>query len=158
MMDWYLALKFLHILSSAILFGTGLGTAYYFWTAHLSGDPRVIATVGRRVIRADWMFTGTSGVVQPVTGYLLAQQLGVSLAEPWLAAALALYVFAFLCWAPVVWLQIRATQLAAEAAESGAALPPRYRALMRRWFALGWPAFTALIVIFWLMVAKPALW
>lgn len=158
MVDWYLALKFLHILSSAILFGTGLGTAYYFWTAHRSGDPRVIATVGRRVILADWMFTGASGVVQPVTGYLLARQLGVSLAEPWLAAALALYALAFVCWAPVVWLQIRATRLAAEAAESGTALPPRYRALMRRWFALGWPAFAALIVIFWLMAAKPALW
>jgi len=102
--------------------------------------------------------TGASGVVQPVTGHLLAQQLGLSLSGPWLATALGLYALAFLCWAPVVWLQIRATQLAAQAAQSGAALPPRYHALMRRWFALGWPAFAALIVIFWLMVAKPALW
>jgi uncharacterized membrane protein len=157
-MDWYFALKFIHVLSSTILFGTGLGTAYYFWTAHLTGDPRVIASVGRRVILADWMFTGTSGVVQPLTGMLLARELGLSLGESWLTAAFVLYVLAFACWAPVVWLQIQATHLAAEAARSGEALPARYHALMRRWFLLGWPAFIALIVTFSLMIAKPALW
>lgn len=157
-MDWYFVLKFVHILSSTILFGTGLGTAYYFWTAHLTGDPRVIASVGRRVILADWMFTATSGVVQPLTGILLAQELGLSLDESWLAAAFVLYVLAFACWAPVVWLQIQATHLAAEATRSGERLPARYHEVMRRWFLLGWPAFIALIVTFGLMIAKPALW
>lgn len=157
-MDWYLALKLIHILSSTILFGTGLGTAYYFWTAHLSGDPRIIASVGRRVILADWAFTATSGVVQPVTGVLLARELGMPLGQSWLCAAFALYVLAFVCWAPVVRFQIQATHLAAVAMRTGQPLPAQYHAIMRRWFLLGWPAFVALIIIFGLMVAKPTLW
>ena len=35
-------------------------------------------------------------------------------------------------------------------------LPPRYRAYMKVWFGLGWPAFIAVIAIFFLMVFKPA--
>lgn len=157
-MDWYLGLKLVHVLSSTILFGTGLGTAYYFWTAHLSGDPRIIASVGRRVILADWAFTGTSGVVQPLSGLLLARELGLSLGESWLVAAFGLYALAFSCWVPVVRLQIQATSLAVEAARTGTALPTHYHAIMLRWFWLGWPAFIALIVTFGLMIAKPALW
>jgi uncharacterized membrane protein len=157
-MDWYLILKLVHVLSSTILFGTGLGTAYYFWTAHLSGDPRIIASVGRRVIVADWVFTGTSGFAQPLTGLLLVRELGLSLDESWLVAAFALYVLAFSCWAPVVGLQIQATRLAEEAVRTGAPLPARYHAFMRRWFLLGWPAFVALVIIFGLMIAKPELW
>ncbi|HSE74969.1 MAG TPA: DUF2269 domain-containing protein [Dongiaceae bacterium] len=157
-MDSYLTLKLIHILSSTILFGTGLGTAYYFWTAHLSGDPRIIASVGRRVIVADWAFTATSGVVQPVTGALLARELGLPLGQSWLCAAFALYVLAFVCWVPVVKFQIQATHLAAAAARTGQPLPARYHVIMRRWFLLGWPAFGALIIIFVLMIAKPTLW
>jgi uncharacterized membrane protein len=157
-MSWYFTLKLIHTLSSTILFGTGLGTAYYFWTAHLSRDPRIIASVGRRVIVADWVFTGTSGLVQPLTGLLLARELGLSLDESWLVAAFALYVLAFSCWAPVVGLQIQATRLAEESVRTGEPLPAPYHALMRRWFLLGWPAFIALVIIIGLMIAKPVLW
>ena len=34
-------------------------------------------------------------------------------------------------------------------------LPPRYHALARLWFWLGWPAFLWMLMIFWLMIAKP---
>ncbi|MBL8674590.1 MAG: DUF2269 family protein, partial [Rhodospirillales bacterium] len=69
------------------------------------------------------------------------------------------YALAFACWAPVVVLQIRARDLAAAAAAAASApLPPEYHRVMRRWFALGWPAFLALVVVYWLMVAKPILW
>jgi uncharacterized membrane protein len=157
-MDLYATLKWLHILSSTLLFGTGLGTAWYFWTAHRGGNARVIAAVGRQVVRADWLFTATAGVAQPVTGGLLVWHLGYDPLEPWLVASYALYGLAFLCWAPVVALQIRATRLAALAAEQGSPLPESYHRLLRIWFRLGWPAFAALLAIFWLMVAKPALW
>jgi uncharacterized membrane protein len=73
-------------------------------------------------------------------------------------ASYALYALAFLCWAPVVRLQIRARDLAAAAAARGAPLDARYRACMRLWFALGWPAFLALVAIFALMIARPTLW
>jgi uncharacterized membrane protein len=158
MMTWYDALKISHVISSTLLFGTGLGTAYYFWTACLSGDAHVIATVGRRVIAADWIFTGGSGIVQPVTGVLLARELGLSLSESWIVAAFALYALALACWAPVVWIQIEATRLASAAAMSATPLDLRFHRLMRLWFVLGWPAFFALIATFGLMIAKPALW
>jgi uncharacterized membrane protein len=157
-MDGYLVLKCVHILSSTVLFGFGAGTAYYFWSAHRTGDARMISRVGRMVVRADWIFTGTSGVVQPASGVLLAMAAGYSLDESWLIVTYGLYVLAFACWAPVVWLQIRATELATEAAEASAALPPAYGLAMRWWFALGWPAFLALVGVYWLMVAKPELW
>jgi uncharacterized membrane protein len=107
------------------------------------------------VVRADGIFTGTSGVVQPVSGIMPARLAGWPPAEPWLVAAYALYLVAFACRAPVVWLQIRARNLARKAAESGSPLGPDYYRVMRLWVLLGWPAFLSLIAVFWLMIAKP---
>lgn len=157
-MEAYFLLKWVHILSSTVLFGFGAGTAWYFWNAHLSGDANTVAKVGRMVVRADWIFTGGSGLVQPISGILLAQAAGYSLTESWLVAAYALYALAFACWAPVAWLQIRATQLAEQAAAQGTALGADYRRVMRWWFVLGWPAFLGLTATFWLMITRPQLW
>ena len=157
-MEWFPLIKWVHVLSSTILFGFGAGTAWYLWNAHLTRDPAIIASVGRMVVRADWIFTGTSGVVQPVTGVLLAHEGGWSLTEPWLITSYALYAMAFACWAPVVWLQIRAQRLAQGAADTGKPLDPAYFRVMQLWFLLGWPAFIGLVAVFWLMIAKPPLW
>lgn len=157
-MELYLLVKWLHILSSTVLFGFGAGTAWYFWNAHLSGDAALIARVGRMVVRADWIFTGTSGIVQPASGAILVALTGYSFDEPWLVAAYVLYGVAFACWVPVVWLQIRAQRLAQQAAEQNTPLGPDYRRVMHLWFLLGWPAFLGLIATFWLMIARPMLW
>jgi uncharacterized membrane protein len=157
-MDLYLLIKTLHILSSTVLFGFGAGTAWYFWNAHLTRDPATIASIGRMVVRADWIFTGTSGVVQPVSGLWLAHLLGYPFAAPWLVATYGLYALAFGCWAPVVWLQIKATRLAEIARDQGKALGNDYDRAMRLWFLLGWPAFLGLMGGFGLMGAKPTLW
>lgn len=157
-MDLYLLVKWVHVLSSTILFGFGAGTAWYFWTAHLTRDPATIAAVGRMVVRADWIFTGTSGIVQPLSGLWLAHLAGWPLSAPWLLVAYGLYALAFACWAPVVWLQIKAQRLAQRALETGAPLGADYAHTMRLWFLLGWPAFVGLLAIYWLMIAKPVLW
>ncbi len=157
-MDAYLLAKTLHILSSTVLFGFGAGTAWYFWNAHLTRDPATIASVGRMVVRADWIFTGTTGVVQPVSGLWLVHLAGHSPGASWLLVTYGLYALAFGCWAPVVWLQIKAQRLAQNALEKNEALGRDYERTMRAWFALGWPAFLGLVGIFWLMVAKPTLW
>lgn len=157
-MDPYLLVKWVHIVSSTILFGFGAGTAWYLWSAHLTRDPATIASVGRMVVKADWLFTGTSGVIQPVSGLTLVHLAGYSLDESWLVAAMTLYVIAFGCWAPVVILQIRATRLAEAARDAGMPLGAAYTRTMRWWFALGWPAFLGLMATFWLMIAKPQLW
>jgi uncharacterized membrane protein len=157
-MDLYLLVKWVHVLSSTVLFGFGAGTAWYLWNAHLTHDPATIASVGRMVVRADWIFTGTSGIAQPVSGLVLLHQAGWSLAEPWLIVTYGLYLLAFACWVPVVWLQIRAQKLAQRAADTGGPLSQDYFRTMRLWFLLGWPAFLGLVCVFWLMIAKPALW
>jgi uncharacterized membrane protein len=148
-------LKTAHIVSSTILFGTGLGTAFHGLASNLRGDLRAIVVCNRNVVLADWLFTTPAVIVQPMTGVLLALHQGWPLDTPWLLAAVALYLFVGACWLPVVWLQIRMARIAAQCLEKGAPLPPVYRIYFRWWFALGWPAFTAMIAIFWLMVAKP---
>jgi uncharacterized membrane protein len=158
MIEPYFLIKWLHVLSSTILFGFGAGTAYYFWLAHRTHDAHVIATVGRMVVKADWIFTGISGIVQPVSGIALAHLAGIDLSESWLVANFLLYLLALACWLPVVVLQIKAQRLAAQAAEQGTALGPEYQRVMRLWFTLGWPAFISLLCVFWLMISRPTLW
>jgi len=148
-------LKTAHIISSTILFGTGIGTAFHGLTSNLRGDLAAIVAGNKNVVLADWTFTTPAVIVQPVTGVLLAIEQGWPLDSHWLLAAIALYVFVGACWLPVVWLQIRMARVAEECLAAGAPLPPIYHAYFRRWFALGWPAFAAMIAIFWLMVAKP---
>ena len=158
MSDAYSWIKALHVVSSAILFGTGLGTAFQMWMAHRSGDPHSIATVSRHVVIADFLFTMPAVVIQPATGLALVWLTGFDPLASWLVAAYALYALAGACWLPVVWLQIQVRNLAREAVTSDHPLPTEYRRYMTLWFALGWPAFTAVLAIFWLMAAKPVLW
>ena len=150
-------LKWAHIVSSTVLFGTGLGTAFHGLASNLRGDLRGIVVANKNVVLADWIFTSPAVVVQPVTGVLLALEEGFPLDAPWLLASVGLYVFVGCCWLPVVWLQIRMARIAEGCLSSGASLPPIYRRYFGWWFALGWPAFIAMLAIFWLMVAKPQL-
>jgi uncharacterized membrane protein len=148
-------LEYAHLLGAILIFGTGLGTAFHMWRAHLTGDPRVVAAAGRSTVLADWLFTTPAVILQPVTGAMLAWSSGRSLLEPWLLASVGLYALAGACWLPVVWLQIRMRRLAEAALRAGAPLPPRYRRSARIWFALGWPAFAAMFAILYLMTFKP---
>jgi uncharacterized membrane protein len=155
--DFYLALKFLHVIGAAILFGTGLGIAFFQFRAGRKENPAAIAATLRSVVVADYLFTATAAVLQPVTGLLLVHLRGLSLDQTWIAASLVLYVLIGACWVPVVVLQIRMRDLAQRAVATGeSALPPRYHRLARIWFWLGWPAFLSMLAIFWLMIAKPA--
>ena len=157
-MNAYVAIKFVHVLSSTILFGTGLGTAFHLWMTHRTGDARAIANAARLTVLADAWFTTPAVIVQPLSGFALMRFAGFGWTQSWLVVALLLYLVAGACWLPVVWLQLRARDLAAAAAATAMPLPPEYFRVMRVWFVLGWPAFLAVIAIFWLMVAKPALW
>jgi len=148
-------LKWAHIVSSTVLFGTGLGTAFHGLASNMRGDLRGIVIANKNVVLADWIFTSPAVVVQPVTGVLLAMAEGFPLDAPWLLASVGLYVFVGCCWLPVVWLQVRMARIAEGCLSSGAPLPPAYRRYFRWWFALGWPAFLSMLAIFWLMVAKP---
>ncbi|MBA4263919.1 MAG: DUF2269 domain-containing protein [Comamonadaceae bacterium] len=155
-MDTYLLVKWLHVLSSTVLFGTGVGSAYYLLTVSLSGDPQAAALVSARVVTADWLFTASTVVIQPLTGLYLVHLAGGSLSPTWISLSIWLFVLTVGCWLPVVWLQIRMRNLARQAVALEQPLPPAYRRCLMAWVALGCPAFFAMVAIFYLMVAKPA--
>ncbi len=158
MIDPYLTAKWVHILSSTVLFGTGLGTALHLWLTHLSGDVSAIAVATRNTVRADWAFTLPSVIVQPLSGAMLIELAGYDWFEGWLVVALLLYAFAGICWLIVLKLQLRMRDLARDAKAGGHGLPKDYYRCARAWFWLGWPAFISVIMIFWLMVNRPQLW
>ena len=159
-MSLYLTLKWLHIISSVLLVGTGLGSAFYMFFTNRSGSVQAQAVVTRLVVRADWWFTTPTVFVQPATGLAMAAVAGLPLTTPWLAVSLGLYAVAGGCWLPVVWLQLRMRDMAVEAAQAplgDGVLPPLYWRYARWWEALGYPAFVAMAVGFYLMVNKPDL-
>ncbi|MGK9166144.1 DUF2269 domain-containing protein [Inquilinus limosus] len=157
-MDLYTILNYVHVISSTLIFGTGLGTAFQMWTAHRRGDVRAIAVVARNVVRADWYFTTPAVIIQPLSGAAMMHLAGFRITDGWIAVSLGLYALAGACWLPVVWLQIRAADLAEKAAATAQPLPKSYYTILRLWFLLGWPAFIAVLVIFWMMLSKPVLW
>ena len=156
-MTTYILLKYLHVVGSTILLGTGAGIAFFMLMAHRTGDPATIAATARTVVIADYLFTATAVVAQPVTGLLLVREIGYSLGEGWILASIALYLVTGAFWLPVVWMQAKMRDLAVSAAATGEPLPERYFALHRMWFAFGFPAFAAVLVILWLMIARPEL-
>ena len=151
MTDYFL-LKTLHILSAVVLMGTGSGIAFFMLMAVLSRSQETIRHVSRIVILADWLFTAPAVLVQLITGVWLMSLLNVSFTSPWFLTVAALFILIGCCWLPVVWIQY---QLHREACMENGFLSVRFKRLMRLWIALGIPAFAAMLVLFWLMVAKP---
>jgi uncharacterized membrane protein len=155
---FYLLLKTVHVIGAAVLLGTGAGIAFFLLVAYLRGEPREVAGVAQTVVLADFLFTATAIVLQPITGVWLAWLSGYSLGDGWIAASILLYVVTGAFWLPVVWMQMRMRDLATAAVASGSPLPAEYHTLFRWWFAFGFPAFGAVVAIFWLMITRPALW
>jgi uncharacterized membrane protein len=156
MSQLYLWLKWAHIVSSTVLFGTGAGIAFFFVRAQRTRNVAVIAAVAKDVVLADLIFTATAVVLQPATGLAMALTAGYPLTTPWLRWSMVLYVLIGCCWLPVVWLQIRMRDLASAASRDRTALPSRYLEMYRWWFLLGWPAFLGVLAVFYLMVTKPS--
>ena len=151
----YSLLKTLHILSMVLLFGTGLGSAFYKWMADRSGNLAHIAITNRHVVLADWLFTTPTVIFQPISGVWMGYLLGLPLRTPWIALSLGLNGLAGICWLPVVWLQQRMQRLAEQALATQQPLPPLYWQMARGWFWLGVPAFTSMVAVVALMVFKP---
>jgi uncharacterized membrane protein len=152
----YVVVKWLHILSSTFLFGTGIGSAFYMLFTSMTRDTRAIASVVRFVVIADWLFTTPTIIIQPLTGFYLIHLAGFPLSSRWIVWTIILYLVAGACWLPVVWLQMKMRDFAKEAVAKGVELPAIYWRYLTIWVLLGIPAFLALVVVFYLMVAKPA--
>jgi len=150
----YVLVKWVHILSSTILFGAGVGSAFHLLAATVGRDPAGVAQATRTVVLADWLFTTPTAVLQPLTGLWLVHLMGVPLSTPWVAASLVLYAVAMACWLPVLWIQVRLRGLAARAVLEGGPLPGGYFRLFLWWVLLGFGGLVSFLAIFWLMVSK----
>lgn len=148
--------RWLHVIGATVLLGTGAGIAFFMVMAHRTKDAALIAHVTSTVVIADWIFTASAVVLQPVTGAWLAYLMGWRLTEPWILLSLGLYVFTGAFWIPVVFMQKRMRDLARAAIAAKSPLPDDYDRLYRRWFAFGFPAFAAVLAIIWLMIARPS--
>ena len=157
-MDWFTFARWLHVIGACVLLGTGAGIAFFMMMAHRTNSAALVAHVAGTVVVADLLFTATAVVVQPLTGVWLASIIGWPLGTPWIVTSLALYALIGVFWLPVVWLQLQMRNLARTAAAAEEALPPAYYRYYRLWFAAGFPAFAAVLLIVWLMLERPALW
>ncbi|MEO1028453.1 MAG: DUF2269 domain-containing protein [Pseudomonadota bacterium] len=150
-------LRWAHVLGATVLIGTGAGIAFFMLMAHRTREPKLIAHTAGIVVIADWIFTASAVIIQPITGVWLAYLIGWPIFSGWVFISLLLYVFIGVFWLPVVWIQKEMRDLARAASASNAALPQRYDRLFRIWFACGFPAFAAILVILWLMLMKPVI-
>ena len=150
-----MSVKWLHVQSSTMLYGTGIGSAFYWLLATVGRDAKAVAVVSRYVVITDWLFTATTAVFQPLSGFWLMHLAGgMPVTTPWIAWSLGLYALAIACWLPVVWIQLRLRDISAQAALKGSELPPAYWRFFSWWVGLGCVAFIAFLAIFHLMVAK----
>lgn len=157
MIVWIEVVRLLHVLGACVLIGTGAGIAFFMVMAHRTRDPASISHTAGIVVVADMLFTATAAIAQPITGIILARDLGWPLWDGWIAVSLALYVFIGLFWLPVVWIQAKMRNEARTSAQSGTTLTPRYMRLYRIWFACGVPAFLAIVALLWLMIVRPVI-
>ncbi|MEO9970700.1 MAG: DUF2269 domain-containing protein [Hyphomonadaceae bacterium] len=154
---WIEFLRWAHVIGATVLLGTGAGIAFFMVLAHRTRDAKLIAHTAGIVVLADWVFTASAAIIQPITGALLAFEVGWPLTQGWVLWSLVLYVFVGMFWLPVVWIQHQIKSIAQLAAEENTTLPKRYYQLYRIWFACGFPAFFAVLAIVWLMVNRPPL-
>ena len=150
-------LRWTHVLGATVLIGTGAGIAFFMLMAHRTRDPKLIAHTASVVVIADWIFTASAVIIQPITGAWLAYLMGWPLLSGWVLVSIILYVIIGGFWLPVVWMQSKMRDLARSAAASGEALPDRYDQLFRLWVLCGIPAFSAILVILWLMLMRPTI-
>ncbi|HKW38802.1 MAG TPA: DUF2269 domain-containing protein [Burkholderiales bacterium] len=150
--------KTAHVLSSAVIFGTGLGIAFFTWfgcrASVRARDIGALRLVMRYTVVADACFTAPAVAFQAASGVILMNAHGWPMLSAWSAAVWSLFLFAGACWVPVLRIQVLLSR-EAQRAPSVDALPASFHRAFEWWRALGVGAFAAVIAITWLMVAKP---
>src|SRR5262245_55125063 len=108
----HFTIEYLHVLGAIVILGTGTGIAFFMLMAHRTGDAAFIAKTADVVVIADFIFTLSAVLLQPVTGGLLMWLSSTSITEGWLITSLVLYAIAGAFWIPVVIMQIEMRDLA----------------------------------------------
>nr|WP_255775339.1 DUF2269 domain-containing protein [Microbulbifer sediminum] len=150
--------KALHVLSAIIVFGTGIGIAWYAMRGWRTGDTHIMRWISAETVAADWIFT-TAAIL-----LLLGSASGMLYSNPallgftWLRLSAILTLLVFCLWVPVVYIQygIR-RRLRNRSGHAGQEGDPGIRRLVHYWYLLGALALPLMIAIVFLMVTKPAL-
>ncbi len=155
LMNTYLLMKAAHILSSAILFGAGIGTAFSMLRAHFSGTIPEKYYAARTAVLASFILILPAIIAQPASGLWLLWNANYNWKDLWLAMSYILYIAAVIFWVRTVRIQIRIEKILAQCVKSESELPERYFRQFSNWFFLGCPVVGCLIAIFFLMVLRP---
>ena len=154
-MDVYSLIKTLHIISATVLFGTGLGIAFFMFRSIFTNNINEKLYAVKTTVLADYVFTFPAAIIQPISGVWLVWKAGFDWGSTWLLITYFIYGITALCWFPVVWLQIKMKNILTNCAQTNTDIPDRYHTYFKCWFILGWPAFVGLVIVFFLMVQKP---
>jgi uncharacterized membrane protein len=155
-MDLIFAIKFVHILAAAVMFGVGLALAMFMQLAHRSGNTAVVALTSRFVVSVELIVMAGAMALQPLSGVALAWAIGLApLDEFWIEVSLAIFGLVAAGWLAVLGIEFRIRKLTRQAALDAAPLPPAYRRLFRFYSALVWPLLAGMVVLFALMIWQP---
>jgi uncharacterized membrane protein len=159
MIDTILAIKFVHVLFAAVMFGTWLGIAAFMVFAHRSHNASVIALVAQFVVRLELFVVAAAIAMQPISGFLLAAVIGLQPTDEfWIVVSLAVYAVVVVGgWLGALAIEFRIRRMARQAALGGTRLGEDYPRLFRIWVALAVLILSGMILLFVLMVWQPRL-
>jgi uncharacterized membrane protein len=155
MLNLIFAIKFVHVLAAAAMFGTALAVALFMVLADRSGNVSVIAVTARFAVVVELMVMIPALALQPISGFPLASAVGLTLGEFWIMLSLLIYALIVAGWLAVLVLEIRIRDLTQEAVLAGLPLPEAYLGMFRLYTVLVWPTLAAMIVVFALMIWQP---
>jgi uncharacterized membrane protein len=149
----HIIVKWVHILAAMAAVGANL--TYQVWISAASREPESLPFILRNISLIDRRLANPCYGLILLTGLIMALTVPIPLTTPWLLTGILLYAAAALlgifAYAPLAKDQRRI--LKAEGFDS-----PAYKAVARRSTALGFIVTADVVVITFLMVAKPSLW
>jgi uncharacterized membrane protein len=158
MIDIIFAIKFVHVLAAAAMFGVWLCLAVFMLLAHRSGNTSVVALTAQFVVSAEKVLMIPAVVLQPLSGFPLASAIGLQpFGELWILISLVFYAVIVVCWIIAMRIEIRIRGLAREAALESRSLPKAYRRQFRTWCLLAGPVLVGMACTFALMIWQPRL-
>lgn len=147
--------KFLHVTGVAMLMGNITVTAIWKFFADRDGRPEVLGFAQKLVTYTDWSMTFWGVILLMASGYYMAISADFNLRQGWLFWSQVLFVLAGMIWLLlIVPIQMKQARLAK--AFSAADVGEEYRALSKRWLVWGLTSTVPLVIVTWLMLAKPS--
>jgi uncharacterized membrane protein len=146
-----------HVIGATVLLGCAIGIGYAVLSSTRHKTVAEIASVADGIALASLIFTATAILVQPTSGYLLAQSAGWPLTAGWVLMSIGLYGIGGAIWFFGLRQQSRARQIAITSRDTGTDLPGAYHRLQQTFAICASATFAAVLAILWLMITKPIL-